>query len=214
MVSDGFEAENETWCSDFLPDASIDWDERLAFLGLSPKKKNTNLFHELRDTKENTIGFFPCFLHPKQWQKEISFVSESSCITVIYRPVEQIIDSITRHGVKKIYLSKKGFAKMFALRKFNKSLADLQNSVKNAYIDYYLAMLELIERNKYNFHLINSSNFTKEFPSLVEHINKKHGLNLKSKVEYYDEDLFNKMKEIDVYRDEGLNKIHSYFSSK
>ncbi len=187
-----------------------EWNERLEFLGINPKNKDSTFIESAMLNKEEEFHFLPCFIHPKHWKNHL----QNSAIIVVYRPIEQVIDSVTRHGIKEIYLTNKGFGRMKAMRRFNKNLALIQQQTKAAYIDFYGDLMNLLDEKKHKSIVINSHRFQEEYPSFLDELKNLHELEIEPTKQYYNEDMFTQQKAIDKYRDESLNRIHRFFTEK
>lgn len=193
-----------------VPDISLEeWDERVEFLGLNPKEKTTEMLQKLWDDPQ---CFVPCFLHPKHWEEMLFHEKDPSKIIIIYRPIEQVIDSVTREGIKQIYLRKKAFGRMRAMRKFNKILPLIQQNVKAAYIDYYQTAMSFTKNNPTKIELFKSAEFSNALPLLLEKINANRNDEILYNEDYFKPGLFTEHKAIETYRDDSLNEIHSYFT--
>ena len=190
------------------------WDERVAFLGLNPKKEKHDTLMDMWNNPTLSETFIPCFLHPKYWESHLGISTSSEyIILVVYRPIEQVIDSITRHGIKEMYLQKKGFGRMRAMRKFNKILPQIQQQTKASYIDFYQSIMEFSQQYKGKIIHFKSEDFINEFRNLQDKINPGLSENIELDEKYFDADLFTKHRSIDTYRDKSLNEISLFFQT-
>jgi hypothetical protein len=132
---------------------------------------------------------------------------------VIYRPLEQIVDSITRQRIKDIYLNKKAIGRIFTMRKFQKSLPQLQQSIKSEYIAYYKGIMNRLIDDNSKVLVIQTGNFKASITDFVQIVNTNSGSQYPIEMieEFYDSDKFIQQKSIDSYRDSSLNEIHSFF---
>ena len=158
--------------------------------------------------------FITCSSTPDSWSIFHELKEYRVSHILIYRPLEQIVDSITRKRIQEIYLNKKTIGRIFSMRKFQKLLPGLQLSIKKQFIEYYSSATTQLENNSLSFSVVQSSNFMRSISSCFQNIQEKSGYQLEigKLSSYFDQEKFVLQKVIDNYRDDELKKIHAVLS--
>ena len=169
------------------------------------------LLSAIQENKSEPL-FVLCNVSPQFWQK-IELPDHTIHHVVVYRPLEQIVDSITRQRIKDIYLSKKAFGRIIAIRKFQKSLPNLQLSIKSDFITFYKTIIENSVQSTTRLSIIHSIHFMNSIQIFIESVNKFTSSNLSiTKLKgHFEEERFIQHKAIELYRDKELMEIHEFF---
>ena len=158
--------------------------------------------------------FIQCTSTPDSWSVFHELKEYNVSHILIYRPLEQVVDSITRRRIQEIFLTKKAIGRIFSMRKFQKLLPGLQLSIKKQFIDFYSSATTQIENNSLSFSIVQTSNFIESMTSCFQNIQEKSGYQFDHEKlsSYFDQEKFVFQKAIDNYRDEELKKIHAALS--
>ncbi len=212
LVANGLEAAGSHTVKDMLVQEEEKWTVSLDFLGLHPKSGVLEASGLWKDSGAWKSVVFPCFYGVQYWEEWLQKASKrDKKVIIVYRPLEQVVDSITREGVKKIYARTKLFKRMYALRNFQKSLPELQYNLKSAFIEYYLSAKSFAEKNAATALILNSSSYRTDMPKIMDCLQSEYQLDLQEDRSYFEPDRFTLQKPIDSYREEALNTIQSFF---
>ncbi|MDA9774212.1 hypothetical protein N9B82_04570 [Saprospiraceae bacterium] len=150
------------------------------------------------------------------WDELLRKQSLSPKYLLVYRPLEQVVDSLVRRDIVELKSNPNPLKRWVHLRRYQKGLKKLQHAYKESWINHLLEMKRLAEREPKDCLILDASTLLNKQKKIHRKLTEDWGF----KLEYldfetiYDKSQLASLASISKYADKEIQELHDFFTKE